>query len=79
MHGLALAVDLLENADEMTLTNWIGELATGVGSTVLVSDDADRFRTAANRTGINQQVCTVHVLSKPTRGRNEWSRPGRGC
>jgi len=61
VHGLALTVDLLENGEATTLTAWIGELAAVVGATVLVSDDADGFKTAADETGLDQQVCTAHV------------------
>lgn len=61
VHGLALTVDLLDNGEAVTLTDWIGELAAVVGATVLVSDDADGFKTAADETGLEQQVCTAHV------------------
>ncbi len=61
VHGLALTVDVLENGEAATLTAWIGELAAVVGATVLVTDDADGFKTAADQTGLDQQVCVAHV------------------
>lgn len=62
VQGLALTVDVLDNEEAATLTAWIGEIAEAVGATVLVSDDADGFKTAADGTGLDQQVCTAHVV-----------------
>jgi hypothetical protein len=61
VHGLALTVAVLESGEAATLTAWIGEIADVVGATVLVSDDADGFTTAADATGLDQQVCITHV------------------
>src|SRR4051794_24623767 len=36
-------------------------LAAVLGAEILVSDDADPFKTAADATGLLQQVCTAHV------------------
>lgn len=62
VHGLALTVDVLDTGDAATLTAWIAEIADAVGATVLVSDDADGFKTAADGTGLDQQVCIAHVV-----------------
>jgi len=69
VHGLALTVDVLENGEAATLTAWIGEIAAAVGATVLVSDDADGFKAAADDTGLEQQVCIAHV----TRNTDAWA------
>jgi transposase-like protein len=61
VHGLALTVDLLPNAEATTLTAWVAELADAIGAAVLVSDDADAFKLAADATGLDQQVCKAHV------------------
>ncbi len=61
VHGLALTVDVLDNGEAATLTAWVGEIAAVVGATVLVSDDADGFKTATT-TGLDQQVCIAHVV-----------------
>ena len=50
--GVALTVDLLPNAEAATLAAWVGELAAAVGATVLVSDDADAFKAAADDGGL---------------------------
>jgi hypothetical protein len=61
VHGLALTVDLLPNGEAATLTAWVAELAAAIGAEVLVSDDADGFKTAADATGLPHQVCKAHV------------------
>lgn len=60
--GVALSVDLLPNGEAATLTAWVAELAAALGAEVLVSDDADPFKTAADASGLLHQVCKSHVL-----------------
>lgn len=60
--GLALTVDLLPNGEAATLTAWVEELAAAVGAEVLVSDDADGFKAAADDAGLAHQVCKAHVV-----------------
>jgi hypothetical protein len=67
VHGLALTVDVLDSAEAATLTEWIGDIATVVGATVLVSDDADGVKAAASQTGLD--LCTAHV----TRNTDAWA------
>jgi hypothetical protein len=62
VNGLALAIDLLPNGEAATLTAWVQDLAAAIGAEVLVSDDADGFKTAADANGLDQQVCKTHVL-----------------
>jgi hypothetical protein len=59
--GLALSVDLLPNGEAATLTAWVSELADAIGAEVLVSDDADGFKLAADASWVPHQVCTAHV------------------
>jgi hypothetical protein len=59
--GLALSVDLLPNGEAATLTTWVSELADTIGAAVLVSDDADGFKIAADGSGLSHQVCKAHV------------------
>jgi hypothetical protein len=59
--GLALSVDLLPNGEADTLTAWVQELAGAIGAEVLVSDDADGFKTAADASGLTHQICKAHV------------------
>ena len=61
VHGTVLSLDLLPNGEAATLTAWVREVATVLGAEVLVSDDADPFKTAADGTGLVHQVCTAHV------------------
>jgi hypothetical protein len=59
--GLALSIDLLPNGEAATLAAWVEELAAAIGAEILVSDDADGFKPAADAAGLLQQVCKTHV------------------
>lgn len=59
--GTVLSLDLLPNGEAATLTAWVQDLASVLGAEVLVSDDADGFKTAADEAGLLQQVCKAHV------------------
>jgi Transposase IS66 family len=60
--GLALTIDALAAQDIKTLQDWIEPSAKSVGATVLVTDDADGFKTVADEAGVQHQVCQAHVL-----------------
>jgi len=60
--GLALTIDALPAEDIKTLKEWIEPIATSVGAEVLVTDDADGFKTVADEVGVQHQVCKAHVL-----------------
>src|SRR5712691_10271229 len=62
LSGLALTIDALSAEDAKTLKDWIEPIATSVGATVLVTDDADGFKTVADEVGVQHQVCKAHVL-----------------
>jgi hypothetical protein len=40
---------------------WIEPLAQSLGAPVLVTDDADGFKTVADEVGVPHQVCKAHV------------------
>lgn len=61
VNGTALSIDVLPNGEATTLTAWVQALADVLGADVLVSDDADGFKTAADASGVQQQVCKTHV------------------
>jgi transposase-like protein len=61
LSGLALTIDALTAEDTKTLQDWIEPIAASVGAQVLVSDDADGFKTVADETGLLHQVCKSHV------------------
>jgi hypothetical protein len=60
--GLALTIDALAAQDIKTLQEWIAPIAKSVGATVLVTDDADGFKTVADEIGVQHQICKAHVL-----------------
>lgn len=60
--GLALTIDALPAEDSKALAQWIEPIAKSVGATVLVTDDADGFKTVADEAGLEHQVCKAHVL-----------------
>ena len=60
--GLVLSIDALAAEDSQALKEWIEPIAKSVGATVLVSDDADGFKTVADEAGLDHQVCKAHVL-----------------
>lgn len=59
--GTVLSLDLLPNGETTTLTAWVQDLASVLGAELVVSDDADGFKTAADACGLPHQVCTAHV------------------
>jgi hypothetical protein len=59
---LVLSLDRLPNAEADTLQTWLAPIAAAVGAELLVSDDADAFKTAADELGLDQQVCKAHVV-----------------
>jgi transposase-like protein len=61
VRGTVLSLDLLPNGEAATLTAWVQALASVLGAELLVSDDADPFKTAADANGMDQQVCKAHV------------------
>jgi hypothetical protein len=65
--GMVLSVDRLPNAEAQTLRTWLAPLARAVGAELLVSDDADPFKTAADELGLAQQVCKAHVVRNTDR------------
>jgi hypothetical protein len=60
--GAALTVDVLDSGEAADLIAWLAEIAAAVGAELLVSDDADGFKTAADATGLVHQVCKAHVV-----------------
>src|SRR5437868_10737924 len=61
LSGLTLTVDVVTAEDAATLKTWIEPIAAKVGAEVLVTDDADGFKTAADELGLAHQVCKSHV------------------
>lgn len=61
VRGTVLSLDLLPNGESATLAAWVQDLANVLGAEVLISDDADGFKTAADASGVTHQVCKAHV------------------
>jgi transposase-like protein len=59
--GLVLTVDDVPAEDAETLKKWLEPIAEAVEAKLLVSDDADAFKTVANELGLEHQVCKGHV------------------
>jgi hypothetical protein len=60
--GATLGIILLHTEDEHTVTRYVQRIAKLTGCAVLVTDDADAFKTAADAAGVQQQVCQQHVV-----------------
>jgi len=59
--GLVLTLDALPGEDAAQLQAWLTPVAEAVGAQLLVSDDADSFKTVADELGLAHQVCKSHV------------------
>ena len=59
--GLVLTVEGLTGEDAATLEEWMEPIAEAVGAEILVTDDADAFKTVADDLGRDHQVCKSHV------------------
>jgi hypothetical protein len=59
--GLVQSVDELSAEDADALKEWLAPVAEAVGAEILVSDDADVFKTVADELGLDHQVCKDHV------------------
>jgi hypothetical protein len=62
LNGLVLTIDQLSGEEAQILQEWLAPIVTGVDARVLVSDDADAFKTVAEEQGLYQQVCKSHVV-----------------
>jgi transposase-like protein len=59
--GLVLTVDRLSAEDAEAIKEWLDPVAEAVNAELLVSDDADAFKSVANDLGLEHQVCKGHV------------------
>lgn len=58
---LVLTIDDLSGEDTETLREWMEPIVEAVGAQILVTDDADAFKTVADELGLDQQVCKGHL------------------
>jgi hypothetical protein len=61
LSGLVLSVDILEGSDTEHIRAWLAPLVTAVGAEVVVTDDADAFKTVVDELGVGHQICKSHV------------------
>lgn len=59
--GLTLTIDVLEGSDAATIQEWLAPIVDAVGAELLVTDDADSMKQAADGLGLTHQVCKAHV------------------
>lgn len=59
--GIVLTLDALPGEDAETLQDWMEPIAAAVGAELLVTDDADGFKTVADDLALEHQVCKGHV------------------
>ena len=59
--GLVLTVDALSAEDAETVKEWLEPVVEAVDAQLLVSDDADAFKSVANDLELEHQVCKSHV------------------
>ena len=59
--GLTLTIDVLEGSDAATIQAWLAPIVAAVGAELLVTDDADSMKAAADGLGLTHQVCKAHV------------------
>jgi transposase-like protein len=59
--GMTLSIDKLSAEDAQTLKEWLAPIIETVDARVLVTDDADALKTAADENGVYHQVCKSHV------------------
>jgi transposase-like protein len=59
--GLVLTIDALSGEDAETLREWLAPITAAVEAQILVTDDADALKNAADELGLDQQVCKGHV------------------
>jgi transposase-like protein len=62
INGWVLSIDQLSGEDAQVLQEWVAPIADAVGAYALVTDDADAFKQAADKSGLDQQVCKSHVV-----------------
>jgi hypothetical protein len=60
--GLTLEIIPLHAEDEHTITRYVQRIAKLTGCEVILTDDADTFKTAADAAGVQHALCQQHVV-----------------
>lgn len=61
-NGLVITIDALPGQDTAQLKAWLEPILEAVDADVLITDDADAFKTISDETGRSHQVCKSHVV-----------------
>jgi transposase-like protein len=64
--GEIVGMEVLASREGEALARWIGKAARAFGATVLVSDDLEAYKPAAETLGLDHQVCLAHVRKAVT-------------
>jgi transposase-like protein len=59
--GMTLDICILENEQAETLTDWLKPMMELTGAEVLITDDADGMKIAADEAGVHHQLCRQHT------------------
>ncbi|WP_299029497.1 hypothetical protein [uncultured Thermanaerothrix sp.] len=62
--GWVLTIGQLSGEDAQSVQEWVAPIAESMQARVLVSEDADTFKTVADRPGLFQQVGKSHVVRR---------------
>jgi hypothetical protein len=65
--GEIVGLDILAGRDQGQFTRWLKGYAKRHGAKVVVSDDLDAYRLAAQKLELEQQVCVAHVRKAVSR------------
>jgi len=60
--GMTIEITVLHAEDERTIRRYVQRMAALTGCEVILSDDADTYKTAADAAGVLHQVCQQHVV-----------------
>lgn len=61
LSGEPLTFDIVEAEAALRIEQWLRDLAHLLGAEILVTDDADGFKTVADHLGLKHQICRAHV------------------
>jgi transposase-like protein len=61
LSGATISLEFIDSENAENVEAWLKELAKALGVEVLISDDADAYKTVADNLGLEHQVCRAHV------------------
>ncbi len=61
LSGEPIRFDILDAEAALRIEQWLKDLARVLSAEILVTDDADGFKTVADHLGLHHQICRAHV------------------